>query len=148
MRELEPIYERVTGIMGLPFAEFGPQMEAFNAQIQQDPNPLVQKFFGLFDRCRQREFACMARLALVRAATEYKLHGEAGLKSVTDPFGSGPFAFRRFAFEGVDRGFELKSAYKGTDNNGLLIFVEKDGPPFRIDGKNAGKAVENGNARK
>jgi hypothetical protein len=86
----------------------------------------------------------MARFALVRAATEYKLHGEEGLRSVTDPFGSGPLALRRFVFEGVDRGFELKSAYKGRDSNEALIFVEKAGPPFRVDGK----ALEKGTSRK
>jgi hypothetical protein len=72
---------------------------------------------------------------MVRAAVEYKLHGESGLKSVVDPFGNGPFAFQRFVFEGVDRGFELKSAYPwplGVPY--ALIFVEKEGPPFYIDG--------------
>ena len=50
---------------------------------------------------------------MVHAAVEYKLHGESGLKSVMDPFGNGPFTFQRFVFKGVDRGFELKSAYAG-----------------------------------
>jgi hypothetical protein len=69
------------------------------------------------------------------------LHGEPGLQSVTDPYGSGPFALRRFVFGGVDRGFELKSAYAGRGFPEVLIFVEKDGPPFQVNGKNAGKAL-------
>jgi hypothetical protein len=41
----------------------------------------------------------------------------------------------------VDRGFELKSAYAGTSAPFLLIFVEKRGPAFYIDGPRAGEAV-------
>jgi len=78
---------------------------------------------------------------MVRAAVEYKLHGEAGLKSVMDPFGNGPFAFQRFEFKGVDRGFELKSAYAGAGAPFVLIFVEKQGPAFQITGPNAGKEI-------
>ena len=79
---------------------------------------------------------------MVRAAVEYKLHGEAGLNSVQDPFGNGPFAFQRFVFEGVDRGFELKSAYAGNPYPCALIFVEKEGTPFRTDGPYIGQAVQ------
>ena len=74
-----------------------------------------------------REFATLTDQAMVRAAVEYRLHGEAGLKSVSDPFGNGPFTFQRFVFEGVDRGFELKSAYAGLGYPCALIFVEKHG---------------------
>ena len=79
---------------------------------------------------------------MMHAAVEYKLHGESGLKSVTDPFGNGPFSFRRFVFKGVDRGFELKSAYDGGEGPFVFIFVEKQGPLFQISGADTGKAVE------
>jgi hypothetical protein len=51
-----------------------------------------------------------------------------------DPLGNGPFTCQRFVFEGVDRGFELKSAYAGLKYPCALIFVEKEGPAFRTDG--------------
>jgi hypothetical protein len=70
----------------------------------------------------------------VQAAVEYKLNGEAGLRKVQDPWANGPFAFRRFIFEGVDRGFELKSAYKGQGFEDTMIFVEKQGPAFSVNG--------------
>jgi hypothetical protein len=91
---------------------------------------------------RVKEFKIQAWQAIVRAAVEYKLHGEAGLKSVPDPFGNGPFAFQRFVFAGVDRGFELKSAYTGQTFPCALIFVEKEGTPFRTDGPYIGQAVQ------
>jgi hypothetical protein len=60
-----------------------------------------------------------------------------------DPCGNGPFAFQRFVFEGVDRGFELKSAYTGLGYSCALIFVEKEGPPFNVSGsKHIGEAVK------
>ena len=104
----------------------------------QSTNPLASLVYPAWQRGGNREFRTLAYEGLVRAALEYKLHGEAGLKTVTDPCGQGPFAFRRFVFEGVDRGFELKSAYDLDNNKAVLIFVEKTGTPFRVGGNYAG----------
>ena len=139
LRELDPIYQRASGLMALPYREFQPQITAFNADIAKNPNPLVGMSFSAYDKCRQKEFGVQVSLAMTRAAVEYKLHGNAGVKTVSDPCGSGPFAFQRFVFEGVDRGFELKSPFTGRGFDEVLIFVEKDGPPFHVIGKNAGK---------
>ncbi|MGH7972363.1 MAG: hypothetical protein ACREIC_26930 [Limisphaerales bacterium] len=79
-----------------------------------------------------KEFACLVRLAMVRAATEYKLHGEQGFRSVLDPYSQTPFTFERFTVDGVDRGFELTSTYAGRGNPETLVFVEKDGPSFSV----------------
>jgi hypothetical protein len=59
-----------------------------------------------------------------------------------DPCGNGPFAFQRFVFEGVDRGFELKSTYPGLGSPCALIFVEKEGTPFNIEEPHIGQAVK------
>ena len=139
IRELSPLYDKVTVLMNLPHGPFEEQLAQFMAEVDQNPNPLVPKLFKVFARCRTKEFAAVIKQAMVRAGVEYKLRGEAGLKSVTDPCGDGPFAVRRFVFEGEDRGFELRSAYDGLGYPALLIFVEKNGTPFMIDGKNAGK---------
>jgi hypothetical protein len=40
----------------------------------------------------------------------------------------------------VDRGFELKSALYPGSFQQVLIFVEKEGPPFLVDGPRAGQA--------
>ena len=140
LRQLEPLYQRFAAIMALPPSEFEAQMKPFYAEIVHSPNPFVSLNFTALWKARSREFANLAELAMVRAAVEYKLHGEPGLQSVTDPCGQGPFAFERFVLEGVDRGFVLKSAYEGRGFPQVLIFVEKDGPPFMVNGKNAGLA--------
>jgi len=139
-RERELVYQKLSVLLGLPYAQYETQAKAFIAEFQDSPNPLVSESVLSLARARTREFRILATLSMVRAAVEYKLHGEPGLQNVSDPCGNGPFSFQRFAFEGVDRGFELKSAYELGGDRGVLIFVEKAGPPFRISGPQAGKA--------
>jgi hypothetical protein len=152
LREEKPLFSRMARIMALPQPEYETQAKQFLADIHESPNP----FIGVFNlylsglvlgggpniQVREREFKAQAQLAMVHAAVEYKLHGESGLKSVMDPFGNGPFAFQQFMFKGVDRGFELKSAYAGADAPFVMIFVEKPGPAFQISGPDAGKAID------
>jgi hypothetical protein len=141
LRDEDPVYERLAMILALPQPEYEDQMKEFSAGIQNSSNPFIAQSFSAWGKCRSKEFAILVELAMVRAAMEYKLHGEQGLKSVTDPGGSGPFAFQRFVFEDVDRGFELKSLFDGRGFPEVLIFVEKDGPPFQVNWKNAGEAL-------
>ena len=142
LRKTEPLYPRLAALMALPEPEYEIQAKQFFADCQKSPNLFIVEFvFGL-EKTRMKEFRVQAQLAMVHAAVEYKLHGEAGLKSVMDPFGNGPFAFQRFVFKGVDRGFELKSAYTGTDTPFVMIFVEKEGPAFQITGPDVGKAID------
>jgi hypothetical protein len=141
LQERVRMYERAAAVMALPYSEYESQMKAFSGEIEKSSNAFVTNSIPLFLRGRAKEFRVQVVLAMVRAAVEYKLHGESGLQSVTDPCGKGSFAFRRFVFEGVDRGFELKSALDVGDYPQVLIFVEKEGPPFRVDGPRAGQAL-------
>jgi hypothetical protein len=134
LRSEEPLFEQVAAIMALPVHDYEIQMKQFQQEVRQSSDPFVPEMFSALEKCRAREFASLARLAMVRAAAEYKLHGEDGLKSVLDPYRQEPFSFERFTFEGVDRGFELKSTYEGKGNLEKLIFVERDGPPFSVGG--------------
>jgi len=126
--------------MVLPLPEYDRQSKQFSSEIEKSTNPFVSLTFPDFEKARQKEFAILVELAMVRAAVEYKLHGDPGIQSVADPCGQGTFAFERFVLDGVDRGFQLKSAYSGRGFPEVLIFVEKDGPPFRVNWKNAGQA--------
>jgi hypothetical protein len=140
--EADPLYLRLGEIMALPEREYADRIKEFNAEIQKSPNPLLPLLFQ-FSPLRVREFRTQALTAMVHAAMEFKLHGEAGLKSVMDPFGDGPFACQRFVFKGVDRGFELKSAYAGLGFPCAMIFVEKGGPAFYIEGPHEGQPKSN-----
>lgn len=141
-QELLPLYEQVERILRLPPGQYEKPMADFESMVKTHANPLVQEFFVVFDNCRRKEFATQSTVAMARAGIEYKLRGEDGLRSVLDPCTGAPFEFERFIFEGVDRGFRLKSAYRGRDFDEILIFVEKPGPLFRTTGKRAGEKVK------
>lgn len=145
LQESGSFFPRVAAIMALPPREYETEAKQLSAEIQKSTNPFINMYKLLLGwenwQFRQAEFKTQAQLAMVRAAVEYKLHGEPGLKTVADPFGNGPFAFRRFVFKGVDRGFELRSSYSGTDAPCVMIFVEKTGPAFHVTGPDAGKAI-------
>jgi hypothetical protein len=141
LHERAQLYQRIAVPLALPYREFERQMKVFQEEIEKSPNPFISETVPGFWKSRMKELRIQVYLAMVHAAVEYELHGEAGLKSVNDPCGPGPFAFRRFVFEGVDRGFELKSAYDMNGNKAVYIFVEKEGPPFRVDGPHVGEAL-------
>jgi hypothetical protein len=140
LREAGPVYARLEKIEALPPAQYEEQMTQFSAGVRSSSNPLMPVFFQAVENWRPKELSALATLAMVQAAVQYKLHGDAGLQSVANPCGQGPFAFQRFIFDGVDRGFELNASYSAMGFPMALIFVEKDGPPFLVYGKNAGKA--------
>jgi hypothetical protein len=140
-QELPPLYEQVERILRLPAGQYEKPMADFQNMVNTHANPLVKEFFVVFDNCRRKEFATQSTVAMARAGIEYKLRGEEGFRSVPDPCTGEPFEFERFIFEGVDRGFRLKSKYRGRDFDEVLIFVEKAGPLFRTTGKTAGQKV-------
>lgn len=143
LKELDALYDEAAVLMTVPYNQFLPGIKSFNERIAKHPNLLVRVFFPAFEKCRLKEFAAETKLALLRAAHAYRLSGEAGLSQVSDPLFNAPFQFRRFEFNGVDRGFELVSKLRYLDDwNASLIFLEKDGPAFYLDGKNAGKPAK------
>jgi hypothetical protein len=139
LEDRERFYQKVSALQELPYAEYENQWKALRAEFQTSSNPFVSTGGPSFLRARDREFKILATLGMVRAAIEYKLHGQGAFEKWNDPCGNGPFSFRRFVFEGVDRGFELRSAFNTDgDDSGALIFVEKAGPPFRVSGRQIG----------
>ena len=143
LREMEALFPRLAGLMALPEPEFEIQAKQLVAESHQSQNPFFSDYLLFWEKfqLRAKEFKAQAQLAMIHAAVEYKWHGESGFKNVMDPFNNGPFAFQRFVFKGVDRGFELKSAYAGADAPFVMIFVEKQGPAFQVVGPDAGKAI-------
>jgi hypothetical protein len=139
VKELEPLYEELAEILGLPWSEYQRRYGGFEKKVQSHPNVLTREFFPALWNARKREFAMEAKLAMFQAAITYKLEGEAAFNAIADPFGDGPFALRRFVLEGVDRGFELESKLNCRDHLEKLILIEKPGPAVRVDTKFAGQ---------
>jgi hypothetical protein len=138
--EVDRYYVRLTNVMTLPWPEYESKVKDFNHEVETSQNPFVVALLPALPKTQVREFTIEVKLAMVRAAIEYKLHGQEGFKSVGDPCGNGPFAMERFVFYGGDRGFKLKSALDARGVPEAMIFVEKDGPPFFVDGPKAGEA--------
>jgi hypothetical protein len=138
----QQMYERLAVLLKLPYREYESRVKDFSAEVEKSANPFVSATLPSCTRARSREFRIMVEQAMVRAAVVYKLRGEEALKSVADPCGDGAFAFRRFMFEGIDRGFELKSAYANEGVHYALIFVENDGPAFYVEGPKLGQPVQ------
>jgi hypothetical protein len=136
-----PLHQQLAAIMALPHGEYEKQMETYDPEAKKSQNYFFTLSYGVWPHCRVKEFNTQAMQAMVRAAVAYKLRGQAGLQSVMDPFGDGPFAFQRFVFKGEDRGFELKSAYTGLAYPCAMIFVEKAGPPFVVEGLEIGNSI-------
>ena len=141
VRQMAPLYDEVGGAMKLPYAEYQPVIEELHKRITANPNLLVREFFPAVFKVRLKEFRVTARLAMLRAAYQYRVDPANGLKQMQDPFGTGPFESSRFVLDGVDRGFKLRSQLKMADFDEVLIFAEKPGPAFYIDGPKAGQKV-------
>ena len=150
MKLLEPmpgLYDEAAALMRLPAPDYESAIAAFMKKINEMPNPLVNEFFPALENCRRKEIVAEVKLAMLQAAAAYRTQGEAGLAAVADPGGKGPFQFQKFQFEGRERGFRLTSAYRQTGTDGAkgfavtLIFDEKGGNPFFVDGPHAAEAV-------
>jgi hypothetical protein len=141
VKELEPLYEEVTEILGSSWSEYQRRYGEFEKKVGSHPNVLTREFFPALGNARKREFAIEAKLAMLQAAIAYKLQGEAAFNAIADPFGEGPFALRRFVLDGVDRGFELESKLNCREHVEKLILIEKPGPAVRVDSKYAGQKI-------
>lgn len=138
--QLETYFQEVAQLLPLPYPEFSPKFDEFKARLRKAGNPLASRLLG-YERAKRAETATAVDLAMVRAAILYRLRGEAGLASVSDPCGDGPFELSRLRFEGVDRGFQLRSKLAVDQLQECLIFVEREGKPFILSGPSAGEPV-------
>jgi len=140
LNEMPGWYAETARIMNLTYPEYKTEGPPFFNRVTESPNPFIQQFFRVFRNVRPKEFSVMVRMEMLRGAAAYKRGGLEALKAVQDPLIGGPFEFERVKFEGEDRGFQLKSKEKFRDFDEVMIFLEKPGKPFRLDGKNAGTA--------
>jgi hypothetical protein len=145
--ELPPLYDRLAAVMSLPKKDYEAQIGLLNTEVQNSPNPLIAGLLPAVSKARPKEFSVIGKIAMLHAAVEYKLNGEAAFNQVMDPLADGPFTLERFSFNGVDRGFKLRSPYVGAINQDrvvipqVVIFIEKAGPPFLVWGLRPGEAV-------
>ncbi|HWD20753.1 MAG TPA: hypothetical protein VHB20_15905 [Verrucomicrobiae bacterium] len=137
----ELLVDRAAQVMALPYAAFGEAAKQFQTDVAASGNALAILGMPAILKARAKEFRAQAKFAMFHAAVAYKLHGQEGLQACADPFGQGPFAFERFFFQGVDRGFKLTSALMQDGQREALIFVESDGPGFFTENARLGQPL-------
>jgi hypothetical protein len=140
LREMPAWYQETARIMNLTYSEYKTQAPAFFKRVADSANPFIQQFFRVFTNVRPKEFSAQVRMEMLRAAAAYKRGGAEALKAVQDALSGGSFELSAVKFEGQNRGFQLKSKERFRDFDEVMIFLEKPGKHFRLDGKNAGTA--------
>jgi hypothetical protein len=138
LNELPALYKETARVMLLPYPEYKTQAPILWDQFTNSKNPFIKQFFPLFTKLRGKEFSAVVRQEMVRAAAAYKRGGADSMRAIHDPLIGEPFEFSRVEIEGVDRGFRLKCKEQFRDFPEVMIFLEKPGKHFYLDGKNAG----------
>jgi hypothetical protein len=103
MEEVLPVYDELAGIAALPKDEFDARYPKFREQAK-GANPVVGLLLPAIDQVLAKDHRHKARFALLFAAIAVAQDGPEKLKEIKDPYGDGPFEYRK-----LDKGFELKS---------------------------------------
>ncbi len=101
---LLPLFGELQRIVDLPKDKFEIEYPPFKKKALAK-SPLAELILPAVDKVIHKKYRNRARLAMLLAAIAVAEGGPEKLKELKDPFGSGPFEYRK-----VDGGFELKSA--------------------------------------
>jgi hypothetical protein len=101
--KLLPVYDELEKFFALPEKEFDARYAGFKEKTDA-ANPLAGVLLPSLDKVRARERRNQARMAMLLAAVAVANDGPEKLKDIPDPFGDGPFEYRK-----LDGGYELKS---------------------------------------
>jgi hypothetical protein len=140
VRATDALYDEMERITKLDYKDFVRVNQEFFEKIETSSNPFVMTFFPALKKPQEKEFLVRSRIEKVRAAVQYRLHGERAVVAIRDPMGGGPFRVRRVSFEGQERGFEIAST-QPADSPDRMIFIEKAGKPIHVIGIHAGEAL-------
>ena len=84
-RDEGPYYDRLAAIMALPQREYEVQMKGFSAGVSTSSNIMFRLIFPAMEKTRNREFAILAKLAMVRAAVEVQIAWGGGIEECEGP---------------------------------------------------------------
>lgn len=98
-----PICDRLAVLVALPKDQFEAQYPEFKKNAKAS-NLLAGEFLTAADKMLATQHRNEALYAMLKAALAVVNGGPGKLKEIKDPFGSGPFAY-----QALDKGFELRS---------------------------------------
>jgi hypothetical protein len=101
-----PVYDELEKLVALPHAEFEARYPDFKQQNLK-PDTATAFLIPQIDDLLAKERRSEARVSMLLAAIAVAEGGPGQLKNIDDPFGDGPFEYRK-----LDNGFELKSQLK------------------------------------
>jgi hypothetical protein len=97
-------YDELANLVALPKQEFDTQYAEFEKSAKA-ATPMSSVLLPTMDKLVAKEHRNTAQMALLLAAIAVANEGPEALEKIDDPFGEGPFEYRK-----LDGGFELKSA--------------------------------------
>lgn len=119
MEKFMPVYDELYQLIALPAKEFDTKYPAFAARTEAAQGlaklllPSVQKIVTAQRRSQARMAMLLAAIAVVEG-------GQEKLAGIKDPFGDGPFGYRK-----LDAGFELSSKFQDNGKAVTLVVGQK-----------------------
>jgi hypothetical protein len=123
LEKLQPIYDELAELVALPPAEFDARYPEF-AKRASAASPLAKIFLPAIEKTVAKQRRCEARLAMLLAAMAVVESGPEKLADIKDPFGDGPFEYRK-----LDQGFELSSKLIQDGRPVTLVIGQKVAAP-------------------
>jgi hypothetical protein len=122
MRRFEPVYDELAQLAALPADEYDIKYPMFVERTEHE-HPAAKLLLPAMQKVVTAKRRSEARMAMLLAAIAVVEGGEEKLASLNDPFGDGPFTYRK-----LDNGFELSSKLQQNDKPVTLVIGQKKAP--------------------
>ena len=122
MEKLQPTYDELAELMALPPTEFDARYPDF-AKRAKETSPASQMMLPAMEKTVAAQRRSEARMAMLLASIAVVEGGPEKLAGIKDPFGDGPFEYRK-----LDTGFELSSKLLEDGKPVTLTVGQKKNP--------------------
>jgi len=123
MEDYQKVYDELAHLATLPWREFDAKYPDFQKRAE-GASPVAKILLPAMKKVVAAQRHSEARLAMLLAAIAVVEGGEEKLADIKDPFGDGPFAYRK-----LDPGFELSSKLTEDGKPVTLVIGQKPTAP-------------------
>lgn len=120
MEDFLPVYDELARVVALPYKEFDAEYPAFVKRAVAT-SQAAEFLLPAMDKVIAAERRSEARMAMLMAAIAVVEGGPEKLAEIKDPFGDGPFEYRK-----LDAGFELSSKLVEDGKPVSLVIGQKE----------------------
>jgi hypothetical protein len=125
MKKFGPVYDELSQLLALPPKEFDAKYPAF-VERTEAAQPIAKMLLPAMQKVVTAQRHSEVRMAMLLAAIAVIEGGPEKLVDIKDPFGDGPFGYRK-----LDTGFELSSKLVEKDKPVTLAIGQKKNPSSR-----------------